>query len=134
MVASGGNPDPTQLGPTCGEAMSEFLADAGVAPADLLSEERSRTTYENAAETHRLLDRRGVKRIALVTSATHLRRSERCFRAQGFEVAPRGANYMATDLRWSIRTFLPSSSAAHTVSAATHEWIGLAWYWMHGRI
>jgi uncharacterized SAM-binding protein YcdF (DUF218 family) len=134
VVASGGNPDPTHPGPPCGKAMADFLADVGVARENLMWEGTSRTTYENALETRRLLKPHGIQRIVLVTSATHLKRSERCFQAQGFEVAPRGCCYRATEMTWSPFALLPSAEAAQTTSAAAHEWLGLVWYWMHGRI
>jgi len=134
LVVSGGNVDPDHPGPTCAKAMSDFLADVGVAPADLALEDQSRTTYENAVQTRRLLEPQGVQRIVLVTSATHLRRAVLCYRAQGFEVTPRGCNYRATQFQWSPRTFLPSCDAARALNVAVHEWIGLFWYWAHGRI
>lgn len=134
VVVSGGNVDPNHPGPTCAKAMADFLVSVGVAFDDLVLEGRSRTTYENAVETRRLLKPRGVERIVLVTSATHLRRSERCFRGQGFEVTPRGCNYRATEFQWSFRAFLPSSDAAQTFNAVVHEWLGSFWYWVHGRI
>jgi uncharacterized SAM-binding protein YcdF (DUF218 family) len=134
VFSSGGNPDPDHPGPTCGQAMSDFLADLGIPPSDLWHEGESRTTHENAVQTRRVLAPRGIENIVLVTSASHLRRAELCFRAQGFRVTPRGANYRATQLQWSVRTFLPSAKAVGTIDAVIHEWLGLAWYWLHGRI
>jgi uncharacterized SAM-binding protein YcdF (DUF218 family) len=134
VAVSGGNADPDQIGPTCAEAMASLLENVGVSPGDLVYEGASLSTYENAVETRNLLEPRGVERIVLVTSATHLWRSELCFRKQGFQVTPRGSNYRATEFRWSLRAFLPSAEAADTMDAVVHEWIGLAWYWMKGRI
>lgn len=134
VVVSGGNVDPRQPGPTCAEAMSEFLVHLGVAPGDLITEGQSRTTYENASKTQRLLSHRGITRIVLVTSATHLRRSERCFRAVGFQVTPRGCGYRATKLRWTVRSLLPNAGSAQRMGDVVHEWVGLAWYWLRGRI
>lgn len=42
--------------------------------------------------------------------------------------------HRATEFSWSIWKFLPSSGGLNSVEIAAHEWIGLAWYWMKGRI
>ena len=82
IVVSGGKVDSSKPGPTCARAMADFLMGLGVEPRDLVTEERSRTTHENAVETGRLLAARGIQHIVLVTSATHMPRAERCFRAR----------------------------------------------------
>ncbi|MET1078686.1 MAG: YdcF family protein [Pseudomonas sp.] len=55
-------------------------------------EETSRTTWENATETARLLAPLGLRRIVLVTHAAHMPRARWCFEQAGFEVlaAPMG--------------------------------------------
>jgi uncharacterized SAM-binding protein YcdF (DUF218 family) len=134
IAVSGGNPNPQQPGPACARVMAEFLVTHGAAAQDLLTEEQSRTTHENAVETSRLLADRGLQRIALVTSASHMRRAEYCFRARGLDVAPRACGHQATQFQWSVSSFLPSLHAAHNIQLVCHEWIGLMWYWLHGRL
>jgi len=134
VVASGGKVDPAGPGPTLAEAMRDFLLRHGVAQGDLLIEDRSRTTYENAAETAKLLRRRVIGKVVLVTDALHLLRAQRCFEAQGIEVVPSGCRYRATRLRWSLFSFLPSAGAARGTQEALHEWLGIVWYRLHGRI
>lgn len=134
VVASGGKVDPDTPGPTLAEAMGKFLVSQGVAGSDLLLEDRSSTTYENAVNTAQLLRARGIDRIILVTDATSMPRAERCFRAQGIEVFPSGCDYHATQFRWSVVQFLPTARGAKGTVLAAHEWLGLAWYWLRGRI
>src|SRR5262249_37927778 len=55
----------------------------------------SRTTYENAVESARLLNDRDMPRVVLVTDAAHLRRAVACFRKQGLDVIPCGSHYRA---------------------------------------
>ena len=133
IVVSGGNVDPDTPGPALAEVMRDFLLEQGVAEADLLMEDQSRNTYENAAKTSPLLRRRGIDKIVLVTDATHLLRAPRCFRAQGFEVAPSGCRYRATRFEWSLFEFLPSPYAAQHIQRALHEWLGMTWYWLSGK-
>jgi len=134
VVLSGGKIDPSRAGPTLAEAMRDFMIEQGVDPSDLLLENRSRSTYENALETGKLLHQRGIEKVVLVTSASHLQRAERCFRAQGLDVVPSGCRYRATRFQWSLSWFLPDPGAAENVQAAAHEWLGLFWYWLHGRL
>jgi uncharacterized SAM-binding protein YcdF (DUF218 family) len=134
VVATGGRTEAESLGPSLAQAMKEFLVEQGVPARDVLVEEKSLSTYENASYTAPLLNQRGIRRIAVVTDATHLWRAEQCFRAQGFEVTPCGAHYRATEFTWSPLTFLPSPSAAADMNRVWHEWLGMAWYWMRGRV
>jgi len=134
VVASGGKVDSRTPGPTVAAAMRDFLIEQGVADSDLLLEDRSRSTYENARNTAVLLRERGIEKIVLVTDASHMLRAERCFLAQGIEVYPSGCRHQATEFRWSLLTFLPRPWAARDVQRAAHEWMGLAWYRLHGRI
>lgn len=120
--------------PPSAEVMRDFLIKLGVAPSDIITETAARTTYENAVFTHNILRDRDIHQAVLVTSATHMFRSVRCFRAQGIEVTPAVCNSHAVTLRWSPSTFLPSASAARSVAVVCHEWVGIAWYWLHGRI
>jgi uncharacterized SAM-binding protein YcdF (DUF218 family) len=134
LVASGGKVSPSLPGPPLAHLMRDFLVQLGVDANDILVEDQSRTTYENAVETRKLLGQQGIEKIILVTEATHLYRAERCFRHVGFDVVPVGCNYRARPLGWSLIDFLPSSAAAANIDSVGHEWLGMAWYWFHGRI
>ena len=134
VVLSGGKVDPGQPGPTLAEAMRDFLLRLGVAPEDIVLESGSRSTYENAALTADLLRQRDVSHIALVTDATHMLRSQRCFQRQQLLVTPAPCRHRATSFQWSLFSFLPSPSAASSNQAVFHEYVGLLWYWMHDRI
>lgn len=134
VVLSGGKVDAGTAGPTFAEAMSDFMVEQGVTRSDLLLEDQSRTTYENAVETAKLLRGRGIEKIVLVTTATHMQRAELCFRGQGLDVTPSGCRYRATQFRWSLSKFLPDAGSARDVETVAHEWLGLFWYWLHGRI
>ena len=97
-------------------------------------EDQSRTTYENALYTQRLLEERNVKRVILVTDAIHMFRSERCLRTTGIEVIPAACNHRATWFRWEVSRFLPTPEGVSGVDTVLHEWVGIAWYWLKGRI
>lgn len=133
MVASGGKVDPSVPGPTLAQAMRDFLVGQGVPKGDLLTEDQSRTTYENATLTRRLLSQHGISKIVLVTSASHMQRAEGCFRAVGFQVTPSPCDYHATRFAWSASSLLPNPHAAVNVEFAVHEWLGVVWLRIQGR-
>lgn len=134
MLLSGGKVDPDDPGPPAAEVMRDFLLQLGVIPSDLILETVSRTTYENAVESRRRLDALGLRRIVLVTDGVDIPRALRCFIKQGIETIPSGCHYRATQLDDSLFDWLPSPSAAHNIERVFHEWLGIVWYRLHGRI
>jgi uncharacterized SAM-binding protein YcdF (DUF218 family) len=129
----GGKPDPCIKGDSCADLMREWLLAQGVNPSDVVVENRSRTTHENAVEVQKLLAPLGISRVVLITDAWHMVRSAACLRRQGIEVAPAGCRPRATQFPgW--KGFLPHLEAACDSHLATHEWLGLAWYWACDRI
>jgi uncharacterized SAM-binding protein YcdF (DUF218 family) len=134
IVLTGGKVDPQRKGPKLAEAMREFMVKLGVADDDIVLETESRTTHENALYTAELLRQRGIDHVVLVTDATHLRRAKRCFEVQGLRVTPSGCRYRATEFNWRVAKFLPKAGAAAGNQDVVHEWLGLTWYWLKGRI
>jgi uncharacterized SAM-binding protein YcdF (DUF218 family) len=134
VLVSGGKVDAAAPGPTLAAAMHQFLQQQGVAEDDLIDEDRSGTTYENAVESCRLLRERGLHKIVLVTDAAHLYRAADCFRKQGADVVPCGCRYRAARMDWSVWAFVPDAAAAGGPQEAVHEWLGVLWYRLHGRI
>ena len=98
------------------------------------TEERSTSTYENVFFTADILRRRNIRKIALVTEAYHMQRSEKSFRKQGLEVIPAPCNFRTLDFERSIAGFLPSGKTIRENDDALHEWIGLVWYKISGKI
>jgi uncharacterized SAM-binding protein YcdF (DUF218 family) len=134
VIVSGGKVSPRAPGPPPAEAMRDLLIHLGVAPTDVVAETASRTTYENAVYSRELLDDRNLGDVVLVTDAAHMFRSVGCFREVGMDVTPAACNYQATALSWTADTFLPAAWSARKTEAAVHEWLGIAWYWLCGRI
>lgn len=138
MLLSGGNLYPKLPCPTLAEAMREFiLRQVGVHAEDLALEDRSRTTHENALFSKPLLaddaaDRHG--RVFLVTAAVHMRRAVASFRSQGIEVVPAPCDQQVPFWKVTLYSFIPSSRGLSMVAQAAHEWLGLFWYWLQGRL
>ena len=58
----------------------------------------------------------------------------RCFRKQGLDPIPCGCHYRTLYFEWTATDFLPNPAQSDVSHAALHEWMGLAWYALHGRI
>jgi len=134
LIVSGGKVDPSQPGMSVAEAMRDFFVLLGVRPGDIVLEDKSTNTFENARNTCELLRGEPAPRVFLVTTASHMRRAERCFAKQGTAVIPAPCNHQAVRLEIQPTNFIPSAEGIRGVQAALHEWMGLVWYWLRGRI
>src|SRR5215469_18090917 len=90
-------------------------------------ESQSRSTYENALYTQRLLQADNVTTVVLVTNAWHMRRALWSFERVGLRAIayPAPLTYEETD---RADDYLPSSGALLESYHALHEAIGLAYY------
>jgi uncharacterized SAM-binding protein YcdF (DUF218 family) len=114
-----------------GEAMARVAAEFGVPQRSLLVEGNSRDTRENAAAVKRMLK---GNRIALVTSAYHMKRAAGLFRKQGFDVVPAPCGYRGDERPHSFHSFIPNADSLSASSAALAEYIALAWYSITGEL
>jgi uncharacterized SAM-binding protein YcdF (DUF218 family) len=133
LILVSGGPDPNG-GPPFAQVMRDFLVDQGVERSNLIVEDRSQNTYENAVASCRILGERSIRRIVLVTTATHMARACACFKRQGIEVVPSPCNYRATHYYLGWTDFIPDVQSATQMSEAWHEWLGLLAYWGQGRL
>ncbi len=114
------------------QRMRQLAVEYGVDEQAILTEERSRTTAENALYTAPIIRQRGWGRVLLVTSAQHMRRSVGVFQAQGVEVTPAPTDAQAVNRPLSIGRFLPDVDALRMSHKAAKEYIGLFVYWLRG--
>ncbi len=124
-------------GATSTEALQArtFMSQMGIAPERVTIEDKSRNTDENARFTAAIVHPQSSQRWIIVTSAFHMPRAMGVFEKAGFHpiaypVAFRTRGYWPDDLRL---TFEPVRNL-RIFEIAVHEWIGLAAYWVSGRI
>jgi uncharacterized SAM-binding protein YcdF (DUF218 family) len=134
VLISGGSISETPTDPPVSALARDILLGEGLPEDDLWLEKASLSTHTNALHTAELLRGREIHKIALVTESVHMPRSILTFRKQGVEVVPAPCCAVsAGELnRWTH--FLPTRDAIESNEAALHEWVGLAWYWVTGRI
>ncbi|MFN2359692.1 MAG: YdcF family protein [Marinobacter sp.] len=119
---SGGH-DPQFTAASSAESMLRFITALGVPRSDILLEEKSRNTTQNADFTADILARRSINRILLVTSALHMPRAVALFEAQGLDVIPAATDHEVTVLPgW--RKWLPDTGALDGSSRAIKEIVG----------
>jgi uncharacterized SAM-binding protein YcdF (DUF218 family) len=134
IVVSGGSTGHKQPPVVLADVMRRVLVEQGVPPAMIWPEAQSHSTYENALYSARLLRSRGIRRIALVTEAHHMLRSEMAFRRQGLDVTPAPMAYRYIEFSGQAEQFVPNYTAVETNELALHEWLGLLWYRLSGKI
>jgi uncharacterized SAM-binding protein YcdF (DUF218 family) len=107
----------------------ELLLGAGIDPARIVFETKSRNTCGSPRATLELVRPEPAERWLLVTSAYHMPRSVACFRAAGWDVTP-----YPTDFRRGPSPFFFSSVTDNLeeVDYAAHEWVGLLYYRLRG--
>jgi uncharacterized SAM-binding protein YcdF (DUF218 family) len=134
IIVSGGPADETAPETTVAEVAARILNGAGVPAERIIQEPRARSTYENAAYVAEILRRRGIRRVALVTDGSHMRRSEAALRRHGIEVLPAPCSLRSRRPFPHWRHYLPSGEAILDNEDCLHEWVALIWYRLRGWI
>jgi uncharacterized SAM-binding protein YcdF (DUF218 family) len=94
-------------------------------PADaIVTVNDTRTTSEEARAVAALVRERGWTRVGLVTSAWHMRRAERLFRAAGVDVVPVAADHRGEPTWEGLYSVVPVGNGAYLQQKAAWEWIG----------
>lgn len=124
MLVSGGRPPGSMV--TLAGAMKESLdKDFGI--TDVLVEDRSRDTHENAVFSAEVLSRKGIHKILLVTHASHMPRAAQAFRDAGLDVVPAPTIFTQVSAD-SLTSFIPRLSGLRESHDAFYELTGRLWY------
>lgn len=134
ILTTGGPVDGDASQPAIASLMRDYFVRCGFDGDGIIVEPTSRSTYENAVETCRLLKERNIDRIVLVTDAAHMRRAVACFRKQGMHVTPAPARYHEVRWKFTVGDFLPNPRVAEDFEFIFHEWLGIAYYHLRDRI
>jgi uncharacterized SAM-binding protein YcdF (DUF218 family) len=104
----------------------------GVNPEDLILETGPRDTAGEARLVKGIV---GRDRFILVTSAYHLPRAMALFKKQGMTPIPAPTGFLL-DKNFHLNPwlFLPGADNLGYTEIAVHEYLGLAWGWLRGKI
>jgi len=122
----------------------EMLELFGVPRQAIWLEPTSRNTYENAVNSKKILDSKGIQRILLVTSASHMPRSVSLFESQGLDVIPAPTDFVvsqgeleqmrSTWLHTQLLYLFPSADNLAITTRMLKEYFGLIIYSLRGWI
>lgn len=132
LISGGGG---TVFGDGTAEApiIAAYFKSIGIDPARMLVEDRSRTTYENAAYSIELAKPKEGERWLLVTSAWHMPRAVGVFEKVGFAVVAYPVDFRTSGGSGINRPFAFISEGLRRLDIGTKEWAGLIAYYLAGR-
>ena len=118
--------------PTIADTMSQLLQKSGIPAGMIWTEDRSHSTYENAAYSSRILRDHGISHIALIVDVVSMPRAAACFRRLGIGVEPAPCDFRTLG-PWQDE-LPPNWIAVRRNEDTLHEVLGLAWYKLRGWI
>ncbi|OQW46815.1 MAG: hypothetical protein A4S09_02600 [Proteobacteria bacterium SG_bin7] len=110
------------------KASAAWLVAMGVPEGDILTEEKSRSTYENASFVKEIIDSRKITEFYLITSASHMRRALGVFRKLGMNPTPYSVDYRAPAGNGKIFWNAMGLGKLSILKAAIYEYAGIAYY------
>ncbi len=127
ILVSGG--DPEHHGASEAAVYGAQLQALGVPSADLVLEERSLNTFQNAQYSAAVLSSQPADQVLLVTSGLHLRRSLLYFTHFGVQARPARADFVS-----AVRSVVPVSYNFLITDLALHEYVGVLRYFVYQRM
>lgn len=131
LIISGGSGDPGKTDISEADAMKEVAISLGVPSEDIVIERESRNTIESAAAIKKLVEK---KRILLVTSAYHMKRSVAMFRKMSVDVIPAPTDFISEQRGASLYTFIPTAGTLNASTIAFSEYLSFTWYGLTGQL
>ncbi len=127
VILSGG--DPQRHGEAEADNYAPYVIAQGVDPADLIRENKSYNTYQNAQNVSGIIGHAHDNGLIVVTSAYHMRRALAAFGVFGYSPQP-----YVSDERSNRITLLPRFRTFENSELAVHELVGIArfhvWRWL----
>jgi uncharacterized SAM-binding protein YcdF (DUF218 family) len=130
VLVSGGQT--SAASPPVSATMRELLLRTGIPDSMIWTEDRSRSTHENAIYSAGVLREHGVSRAALVVDATSMPRAAACFRKLRIDIVPAPLDFHTWG-GWQDE-LLPNWKAVRRNEDILHEILGLVWYRVRGWI
>lgn len=99
---------------------SENFKEMGVSETDLIKEDKSMNTYENAKYSSKILKQMAPSDVYLVTSGFHMKRSVALFHTFGLDPFPQASDFIDTEI-----TLFPNSYNAAFTFVMLKEVLGI---------
>lgn len=133
LIISGGDGSLTRQNQPESRILKKFSLQWGLKAEQILIDDISRNTYENAVESAKLVESHKMKKLLLITSAFHMVRSRGCFKKVGLNVDVYPVDFLAEKERGDFRDYLPSSASLAKTNLFIHEIVGILVYGITGR-
>jgi uncharacterized SAM-binding protein YcdF (DUF218 family) len=133
LIFTGGNGNLTEQDFPEAVAAHQLWTALGVPESQMIFEDKSRNTWENALFTRGLIHPKQGDRFILVTSAWHMPRSAGIFRKLGFEIIPYPVDFRTLGDDRDFFIWLPPIQRMEMLDLAVREWIGLVAYRLTGK-
>jgi len=111
-----------------------YLVNIGFKNEDIILEDQSRNTYENAKYTKVLLDSLHMKGpFIMITSGFHMKRAQQCYKKFGIESTAYSTDRYSGELRFEPdKILIPNTSCIQAWDVLLHEFFGFAVYYFLG--
>ena len=121
--------------PVEGNVLKEEFLKNKVNPSDLIIENKSRSTYENAIFTKKIIDSLNMSdTMALISSASHLRRSKMVFKNAGYKIVAYPCDFEFVDQFYTVFDYVwPNRNAFNGWAKLIKEMIGTVVYSVTGK-
>jgi uncharacterized SAM-binding protein YcdF (DUF218 family) len=127
ILISAGNLDRKK--PKEADFLAKKMIELGIPAKDILIENNSRTTFENARFTKAKLDSLQFKPpYILITSAMHVPRAKSVFEKAGMEVIPFPTHFSVIERKVRVLDFIPNVGTIDAWSGFLKEVVGLWGY------
>lgn len=130
IVISGGSGHLLYRDRTEASFIKRYLTEIGISSNDIIVENMSKNTFENARYTAKILDKNNLKDTALlITSSLHMRRAADCFRKQGIAVQEFPTSKITGKRITNFdHLFIPSITTLRNWNLLIHEILGYVVY------
>jgi uncharacterized SAM-binding protein YcdF (DUF218 family) len=141
IILSGGRVEWHGKGTSEATDMAGILTSIGIPKEAIIEEPDSLNTYENAVNVKKILEKRNIKQILLVTSAIHMPRSLLIFKKQKIDAIPAPTDFLVSygelqeltsTPKAAILNLIPDADNAKDFTSALKEYIGIVIYRLRG--
>jgi uncharacterized SAM-binding protein YcdF (DUF218 family) len=120
--------------------MTKILQKMGIPASAIIQENKAINTYENAVNVRQILNKLGINKVLLVTSALHIPRSLMIFKHQGIDAIPAPTDFLVSNestffensFQINLISSFPDLGSLYQTTIALKEYIGIIVYKLKG--
>lgn len=118
------------------EVMKSLAVSLGVPDDAIILEEKAANTYQNVLFTKEILDKRGWKKVLLISSPYHMGRVSLVVKKIAPQITfiyiPSESNFYSYDAK--TQKIISKWASLKQIKGIVHEYVGILYYWLKGHI